>query len=222
VIDRFHLVQLAGDAVTEVRRRVTMTTRGRRGRGSDPEWPLRNLLRRNREYLSDRGFTKLWNTLIDLGGPELTILRAWIAKDLFRQVLALTGTGVDRSVISHRLYRFYTWCADADVPELERFATTISTWWRYIERCCGPGSRMLETGATTGSSNSTPGTRSDIGTPQTSAYEHAAQPPAEPADASTPINFDEPLLGAGERRSAAIRRRAIRRIRALKGPASSQ
>ncbi|KQM03358.1 Transposase, partial [Frankia sp. CpI1-P] len=29
--------------------------------------------------------------------------------------------------------RFYTWCADADVPELERLATTVSTWWTCIE-----------------------------------------------------------------------------------------
>ena len=36
-------------------------------------------------------------------------------------------------MISHRLYRFYTWCADAAVPELERLASTIQTWWPAIE-----------------------------------------------------------------------------------------
>jgi transposase len=133
IVDHFHIVQLATDAVTEVRRRVTTTTRGRRGRASDPEWQIRNLLRRNREDLSDKAFTKLWNTLIDLGDPGMTILTAWIAKDLLRRVLALAGTGANRSVISHRLYKFYTWCADAQIPELERLATTITTWWTYIE-----------------------------------------------------------------------------------------
>jgi hypothetical protein len=49
-------------------------------------------------------FAKLWNTL-----------------------LALAGTHPDRSVISHRLYRFYTWCADAGVPEVERLAATVQT-----------------------------------------------------------------------------------------------
>lgn len=132
VVDHFHVVKLATDAVTDVRRRITMTTRGRRGRNSDPEWRIRNLLRRNREDLSDRAFAKLWNTLVDLGGPGMKILKAWIAKDLLRRVLALAATGADRSVVSHRLYRFYTWCADAGVPELERLATTISTWWTYI------------------------------------------------------------------------------------------
>jgi transposase len=59
--------------------------------------------------------------------------QAWIAKDLLRRVLALAGTGANRSVISQRLYKFYTWCADAQIPELERLATTITTWWTYIE-----------------------------------------------------------------------------------------
>jgi transposase len=107
VVDHFHLVKLATDAVTEVRRRVTMTTRGRRGRAGDPEWRIRNLLHRNREDLSERAFAKLWNTLIDLGAPGVTILKAWIAKDLLRQVLALAGTGADRSMISHRLTKFW-------------------------------------------------------------------------------------------------------------------
>jgi transposase len=133
IVDHFHVVKLAGDVVNEVRRRITTVLRGRRGRASDPEWKVRNLLRRNREALSPKAFAKLWNTLIDLGDPGVTILKAWIAKDLLRQVLALAGTGADRSVISHRLYRFYTWCADADIPELERLAATIETWWACIE-----------------------------------------------------------------------------------------
>ncbi|AEH11435.1 transposase IS204/IS1001/IS1096/IS1165 family protein [Candidatus Protofrankia datiscae] len=37
VVDHFHVVKLAGDAIAEVRRRVTTTTRGRRGRDSEPE-----------------------------------------------------------------------------------------------------------------------------------------------------------------------------------------
>jgi transposase len=133
VVDHFHVVKLAGDAVAEVRRRVTTTTRGRRGRDSDPEWKIRNLLRRNRENLTPTAFAKLWNTLIDLGDPGVTILTAWIAKEELRSLLALAGTHPDRSMISHRLTRFYTWCADAGIPELDRLATTISTWWPCIE-----------------------------------------------------------------------------------------
>jgi transposase len=133
VVDHFHVVKLANDTVAEVRRRIATQLRGRRGRKTDPEYTVRNLLRRNREDLSDTAFAKLWNTLVDLDGPGLTILQTWIAKEELRRLLALAGTGADRSVISHRLYRFYTWCADAAVPELERLARTIQTWWPAIE-----------------------------------------------------------------------------------------
>jgi transposase len=133
VVDHFHVVKLANDTVAEVRRRIATQLRGRRGRTTDPEYTVRNLLRRNREDLSDTAFAKLWNTLVDLGGPGLTILKTWIAKEELRRLLALAGTGADRSVISHRLYRFYTWCADAAVPELERLARTIQTWWPAID-----------------------------------------------------------------------------------------
>jgi len=66
-------------------------------------------------------------------------------------------------------------------------------------RLCGRARSLRHTkiinaasGATTESSNSTPATPTAAGTPRTNGYEHAAQPPAEPADASTPINFDDP------------------------------
>ena len=133
VVDHFHVVKLANDTVAEVRRRIATQLRGRRGRNTDPEYTVRNLLRRNREDLSDTAFAKLWNTLVDLDEPGLTILQTWIAKEELRRLLALAGTGADRSVISHRLYRFYTWCSDAAVPELERLARTIQTWWPAIE-----------------------------------------------------------------------------------------
>lgn len=133
VVDHFHVVKLATDTVTEVRRRITTTLRGRRGRQSDPEWTIRNLLRANRENLSPKAQAKLWNTLIDLGDPGTTILTTWIAKEELRTVLALARTHPARSTIAHRLTNFYTWCADAGIPELQRLATTISTWWPHIE-----------------------------------------------------------------------------------------
>ncbi|WP_207386421.1 transposase [Protofrankia symbiont of Coriaria ruscifolia] len=196
IVDHFHLVQLANDAVAEIRRRVTTLLRGRRVRDSDPEWKIRNLLRRNRENLAGRQLTKPWNTLVDLGEPGQTILAAWIGKEELRAMLALAGTHPDRTVIAHRLTRFYTWCADAGIPELERLATTISTWWPCIEA-------FLHTGITNAGSEGYNrvvklDARNAFGyrNPPTSGYEHAAQPPAEPANASTPLNFDEPAYVA--------------------------
>uniref|UniRef100_UPI001EF6785E transposase n=1 Tax=Frankia sp. CiP3 TaxID=2880971 RepID=UPI001EF6785E len=133
VVDHFHVVKLANDTLEEIRRRVTTTTRGRRGRTGDPEWQIRGLLRRNRENLTDHQLAKLWNTLVDLGEPGQTILAAWIGKEELRALLALARTHPDRTTIAHRLTRFYTWCANTAIPELERLATTVSTWWPYIE-----------------------------------------------------------------------------------------
>lgn len=133
VVDHFHVVQLANDTLAEIRRRVATILRGRRGRATDPEYQIRNLLRRNRESLTGKAFAKLWNTLVDLGEPGQEILSAWIAKEELRALLALSGPRFDRAAVSRRLYRFYTWCADSGIPELHRLATTISTWWPAIE-----------------------------------------------------------------------------------------
>ena len=45
VLDAFHIVKLAGDALDEVRRRVQQDTLGHRGRKGDPLYQIRNLLR---------------------------------------------------------------------------------------------------------------------------------------------------------------------------------
>ncbi|MBE1489720.1 transposase [Plantactinospora soyae] len=54
VVDHFPVVQLANRAVTEVRRRMTLTQRGRRGRGTDPEWRIRNRLPRSAVRMSGK------------------------------------------------------------------------------------------------------------------------------------------------------------------------
>ena len=56
VVDHFHLVKLANDALTKVRRRVTWDLRDRRGRRIDPEWANRRRLLRARERLSHEHF----------------------------------------------------------------------------------------------------------------------------------------------------------------------
>lgn len=82
VVDHFHLVKLANDVVTAVRRRITFDARGRRGRTHDPEWANRRRLLSARERLSDRLCAKMWNALID-NDPSGQILSAYIAKGDF-------------------------------------------------------------------------------------------------------------------------------------------
>lgn len=56
-----------------------------------------------------------------------------IIKQERRGLLALHGTGADRSMISHRLCRFYRWCADSNLPQAHTLATTVETWWPALE-----------------------------------------------------------------------------------------
>jgi transposase len=133
VVDHFHVVQLANQVLSSVRRRVTAKLRGRRVRKDDPEYGLRRRLLRNREDLTSEKFTDLWNRLIDLGQAGEEILAAWIAKEELRTLLSLARTSASRHQISHRLWTFYQWCADTDIPELHRLARTIQAWWPQIE-----------------------------------------------------------------------------------------
>jgi len=133
VVDHFHVVQLANQTLSEVRRRVTAALRGRRVRRDDPEYGIRRRLLRNREDLTDAKFTDMWNRLIDLGQPGHDILSAWIAKEELRALLALARTHPTRHLISTRLWAFYRWCADTTIPELHRLAATIQAWWPQIE-----------------------------------------------------------------------------------------
>jgi transposase len=132
VVDHFHLVKLANDAVTKVRRRVVWDQHGRRGRKIDPAWANRRRLLTGRERLSHKGFATMWNSLID-SEPTGQVLTAWIAKEELRTLLALARTGASRDQIARALYRFYAWCADADLDELTTLATTVETWWPAIE-----------------------------------------------------------------------------------------
>lgn len=145
VVDHFHVVQLANQALSQVRRRATSTLRGRRARKDDPEYGIRRRLLRNREDLSEAKLADMWNRLIDLGRPGEEILTAWIAKENLRELLALARTHPPRHQISQRLWAFYRWCADADIPELHRLAGTIEAWWPQIEA-------FLHTGVTNAAS----------------------------------------------------------------------
>ena len=131
VVDHFHLVRLANQAVTRVRQRVTREHLGRRGMAKDPAWANRRRLLRGRERLSDRAFTRMWDQ-ITAHEPTGQLLAAWIAKEELRCLLALARTQPAQSDISTQLFRFYDWCARADVPEVTTLAQTIEAWWPQI------------------------------------------------------------------------------------------
>jgi hypothetical protein len=77
VADRFHLVQLANDMITEVRQHATREQRGRRGRKRDPEWANRRRLLTGHERLRPEAFARMWNALIDEGDLGIEVLHAY-------------------------------------------------------------------------------------------------------------------------------------------------
>src|SRR2546430_10779966 len=133
VVDHFHLVQLANQTLTEVRRRVTVQHRGRRGRKGNREWELRNRLTRNAARMRGEHVDALLDDLSNQPEPIATpITTAWHAKEDLLDLLALARTQPDRETIRDLLHRFYQRCADTDLPELHRLAATPETWWPQI------------------------------------------------------------------------------------------
>lgn len=127
IADRFHLVKKANDMVDAVRRRVTWTQRGRRGRKADVEWINRRRLLRGSERLTDQQRTTLFAKLLS-ADPNQDIAAAWIAKELLRELLSCADRGGLRYEITTALDRFYRFCAACTVPEVIRLARTIETW----------------------------------------------------------------------------------------------
>jgi transposase len=133
VVDRFHLAQLANAVVTEVRRRVTLQQRGRRGRKGNREWELRNRLTRSGARMHATHLDAMIDDLRALprkiGAP---ILAAWNVKEDLMDLLALHGTHPTRPRVSALLARFYENAAASGLPECARLAQTVSTWWPQI------------------------------------------------------------------------------------------
>ena len=97
----------------------------------DPPWANRRLLLPARERLSDRALARMWNGCID-HDPTGQILTAWIATEELRTLCALAARGGDPAEVRRQLWAFYSWCADARIPELTTLAETIETWWPAV------------------------------------------------------------------------------------------
>ena len=133
VVDHFHVARLANQAVTEVRRRVTVQVRGRRGRKGNREWELRNRLTRNAAKMSGVHVDELCDQFealpTKIGKPILVV---WNAKEDLLDLLATARSNPNREHIAKLLHRFYQRCADSDLEELHRLASTVQTWWPEI------------------------------------------------------------------------------------------
>lgn len=83
VMDPFHVVKLAGDALDRVRQRVQHETLGRRGRKNDPLYRMRKVFLTGKELLTDKQRVKLDEVLTQPAHVE--VRQAW---RVYQQVLA--------------------------------------------------------------------------------------------------------------------------------------
>ena len=126
-VDKWHLVALANQMVTEVRQRVTRDQLGRRGTTADPVWVNRRLLLTGADHLTAKQWARLTTTL-QRCDPTNEIGAAWAVKERLRMLLAES----EPSRIRWRLADFYDAALDAAMPETTRLAKTVQTWWPAI------------------------------------------------------------------------------------------
>ena len=86
-VDKWHLVALANQMVTEVRQRVTRDQLGRRGTTRDPVWVNRRLLLTGADHLTTKQWARL-NATLHAGDPTNEIGAAWAVKERLRMLLA--------------------------------------------------------------------------------------------------------------------------------------
>ena len=83
VMDPFHVVALAGQAVDKCRQRLQQATLGRSGRSGDPLYGIRKVLKTGRDYLTETQQTRLDNAFAnDAHDP---VQHTW---DIYQQIMA--------------------------------------------------------------------------------------------------------------------------------------
>jgi transposase len=125
--DRFHFEQLGGRALTDVRRRRIWEQQTDRGRKIDPGWRARHDLLRHPDRLTINGWNRLVKAMRTDAGDTLEgeLLWAWAARQYFGEIYA---TAINRAHAHRMLIWWYCFIADHQVPELIRFASTVSAW----------------------------------------------------------------------------------------------
>ena len=117
-VDHFHLVKLANDTVTAVRRRVSWDRHDRRGRQIDLAWVHRLLLLRGYDTLSRRGRGRL-DDVLSADNPTFELGAAWGVKEQLRLVLACTSLA-DARAARRRFDAHRTHHARTDAKEARR------------------------------------------------------------------------------------------------------
>lgn len=123
VVDPFHVVRLANQAVTKCRQRVQQDVLGHRGWKDDPLYRIRRLLLVGQERLTEAGWEKLRHGL-DRGDRLDQVLDCWLVKEKVRDVY-LTD---DPELAAQRLDDAITFTAESRVLEVKTLGKSLVRW----------------------------------------------------------------------------------------------
>lgn len=128
VVDPFHVVRLANQAVTKCRQRVQQETLEHRGWKGDPLYDIRKLLLLGAERVDDAGWARL-HAALNAGDPADEVRDCWVAKERVRSVY-LTDDPDEAAV---RLDDAIDWCTQPEAsPEQRTLAKTLRRWHTEI------------------------------------------------------------------------------------------
>ena len=150
-VDHWHVVRLANEMVTKVRRRRVWELHERRGRATDTPWRYRKLLTCAGDRLTVRQRTKLQEILAE----DVELAVAWGIKEHVRQVL----TARDTSSFQRHWARLESAVRATRLPEPVALFRTLRAWRRELLTFC----RTRVTNARTEAANLTAKTIKRVG-----------------------------------------------------------
>lgn len=126
VVDPFHIVRLANQAVTRCRQRIQHDTLGHRGWARDPLYSTRKLFLLGAERVDETGWEQIWSALRD-GDPTGELQDAWVAKEKVRDVYLTDDVTEAEAALDDAI----AWCTAPEAgPELRRLAKDVATMAR--------------------------------------------------------------------------------------------
>lgn len=123
VVDPFHVVRLANQAVTKCRQRVQQDALGHRGWKDDPLYGIRRLLLVGQERLSEPGWVRL-RAGLDRGDRTDQVLDCWLVKEKVRDVYLTDDPGLAAA----RLDDAIAFTKSSDVPEVKTLGKSLTRW----------------------------------------------------------------------------------------------
>lgn len=128
VVDPFHCLRQALNALDQVRRRVQQEQLAHRGRKDDPLYKTRKLLLMNAERLDTR-MTERIDTLLSLGDPNAEVALAYRIKEALRDFYKADDPNEAETLLDLIAKR----CDRKEMPkELQRLGKTLRRWFDKI------------------------------------------------------------------------------------------